>query len=178
MAVPSPFGGRGGDSQPRGSGSGWDQGYLRGFFHIICPRRALGANEVPGQTQAGQSPQVVLMSLAAKSHSLHCPCSPAPRSPTSSCLEHPGHLSLPGRCAITSSWPELPHTGPGLSVGLMPAVPTHPHGVPLPNAAAAGAPDAGVSLLPQPCPCSLWSLQRVTRNSPGLVSGGSWRAGP
>lgn len=152
---------------------------------------ALGVNSVPGQTWAGHSARMFPGSLAAKK-----PLLPAALPVlTAALLSHQlqrlpqaslRHVPMPrSPCHAPAPWPDpaaelaraaLHRTGATHRVHASSTEPI-PVEFPCPALRLLALPDTGVSLPPRPCPCSLQSLQRVTKKSPRLVPGGSWRAG-
>lgn len=150
-----------------------------GFSTSFVLTGALSVNGARGQKRAGHSTHMLLGSLAARS-----PLLPAalPVLPTALLSHQQQQLPRASPCLCpcrgTRALPQLPGLAPHgtraafeVCAGSTEPVPVE---FPCPALRLPVLPDAGDSLLPWPCPCSLWSLQRVTRNSPRPVPGGSW----
>ena len=159
---------------------------------------ALGVNGVPGQTWAGHSARMFPGSLAAKRPLLPAALPmltaallshqrqqlpraslrhvPMPRSPCHAPAPRPDPAAELARAAPhrTRATPHRTRATHRVHASSTKPIPVE---FPCPALRLPALTDTGVSLLPWPCPCSLRSLQRVTKKSPRLVPGGSWRAG-
>lgn len=176
--------------------AGGDRGCPHGFFHIICPYRGSGCKQCPwadmGWAQRPDVPRVPGSQKAspacctARAH--RCPPLPPTAAAAPSIPPPCAHAKKPmprSPCHAPAPWPDpaaelaraaLHRTGATHRVHASSTEPI-PVEFPCPALRLLALPDTGVSLPPRPCPCSLQSLQRVTKKSPRLVPGGSWRAG-